>query len=254
MLATLPVLAIGISPWALLRGAIMPRSLQAIAPHLELARERDGHIDVGIGGAPAPAVTDPVRPAGHVPHCRRLDDAEPHPRARRRRQRGRPCKRWHLARHERHALAATGNGRDRRREPGLRSRTGEGGGRRSHRDVAASTCTPRYPDSGPKASCRTGPRRSRQRSATGSRRTSPAERSVRCARRWGQPERHERSGVHAELDRRQGPVRRPDRTLAGGNATGHHGGWHRPSSPRTVAGSCASRAVRSRASRSCGRR
>jgi hypothetical protein len=58
VLATLPVLAIGIAPGALLRGAVMPRSLQAIAPHVELARERDGHIDVGIGGAPAPAVTD----------------------------------------------------------------------------------------------------------------------------------------------------------------------------------------------------
>jgi hypothetical protein len=58
VLGTLPVLAIGISPAALLRGAVMPRSLQAIAPRVELARERDGHIDVGIGGAPAPAVTD----------------------------------------------------------------------------------------------------------------------------------------------------------------------------------------------------
>ena len=58
VLATLPVLAMGIAPAALLRGAVMPRSLQAIAPHVELAREPDGHIDVGIGGAPAPAVTD----------------------------------------------------------------------------------------------------------------------------------------------------------------------------------------------------
>src|SRR5262245_28385059 len=58
MLARLPVLAIGISPGALLRGAVVPRSVRAIAPRIELVRERDGRIDVGLGGPPGPATTN----------------------------------------------------------------------------------------------------------------------------------------------------------------------------------------------------
>ncbi len=58
VLARLPVLAVGVAPGALLRGAVMPRSVRAIAPRIELVRERDGRIDVGIGAAPGPATTD----------------------------------------------------------------------------------------------------------------------------------------------------------------------------------------------------
>jgi hypothetical protein len=78
VLATLPVLAVGIAPGALLRGAVVPRAVQAIAPRIELVRERDGSIDVGLGGAAAPATTDLL--AGGLLGAPRSGTASPAPR------------------------------------------------------------------------------------------------------------------------------------------------------------------------------
>src|SRR4029077_11349946 len=48
-IAVVPDVAVGIAPGALLRGQVIPRGIEAIAPHIYLVRQADGRIAIGLG-------------------------------------------------------------------------------------------------------------------------------------------------------------------------------------------------------------
>jgi hypothetical protein len=55
--ATLPQVAVGLAPGALLLGRVRARTMQAIRPQIQLVRQPDGRIAIGLGGEPAPEAT-----------------------------------------------------------------------------------------------------------------------------------------------------------------------------------------------------
>jgi hypothetical protein len=56
-IAVVPDVAVGIAPGALLRGQVIPRGIEAIAPHILLVRQTDGRIAIGLGGEPSAEAT-----------------------------------------------------------------------------------------------------------------------------------------------------------------------------------------------------
>jgi uncharacterized protein DUF3971 len=55
--AEVPALAVGIAPGPLLLGMVTPRSIEAIGPRIQVVREQDGRLDVGLGTEPGSAPT-----------------------------------------------------------------------------------------------------------------------------------------------------------------------------------------------------
>ena len=56
-IAVVPNVAVGIAPGALLLGQVIPRGIEAIAPHIHLVRQADGRIAIGLGGEPSAEAT-----------------------------------------------------------------------------------------------------------------------------------------------------------------------------------------------------
>jgi len=52
-LATLPAIAVSISPGPLLLGTVAPRAIELIDPRIHIVRAADGHLEAGIGDGPA---------------------------------------------------------------------------------------------------------------------------------------------------------------------------------------------------------
>ena len=56
-LATLPAIAVSISPGPLLLGTVAPRAIELIDPRIHVVRAADGHLEAGIGDGPAADTT-----------------------------------------------------------------------------------------------------------------------------------------------------------------------------------------------------
>ena len=54
---TVPDVAVGISPGALLLGQVVPRTIEAIGVHIQLVRQPDGRVSIGLGGEPTTETT-----------------------------------------------------------------------------------------------------------------------------------------------------------------------------------------------------
>src|SRR5262249_50825746 len=55
--ASVPNVAVGISPGALLLGRVVPRTIEAIGLHIQLVRQPDGRVSIGVGGEPTAETT-----------------------------------------------------------------------------------------------------------------------------------------------------------------------------------------------------
>jgi hypothetical protein len=64
VLGEIPSLAVGLAPAALLVGAVIPRTLEAIGPRVQLVRQQDGRVEVGLGGGPSREIGQLLAGAG----------------------------------------------------------------------------------------------------------------------------------------------------------------------------------------------